>query len=391
MTRPSATTLARSAPTAVAGAAVLGLMATISGCQLIVSFDRSRIADDAGIDAGPPFDAGPVDAGPVDAALLDAGPDAGPMDAPMDDAGATDAGAMDAPMDDAGATDAPMDDAGPPDAPPDLDAPAAPDAPPLPDAGPCATTCGGSTPICDPSDGTCVECLAVGDCTGAGGCVARQCVDCDADDDCPLATAAACNTTTNVCEACAADADCAHLTSTPVCDEGGGRCVACTADTEAARCGGNACILGTGACSSTPVGSLGACDVCPADSACPTGARCVSIGFGTTAASARCLFEAAGGCGDTVAARRPYTAMTSGTSLGGVAGPFCAPPAGTSCEGVLDLVADQACATDADCGLPAEADGACLPATTCSYACALDVDCPSGISCGATTMVCDGL
>jgi transforming growth factor-beta-induced protein len=109
-----------------ATSSLISLLLTLSGCQLIVEFDRSRIVDDAGTDAET-SDAPTLDAG-TDAPIAVDAPTA--MDAPMaDDAPmGTDAPmADDAPMgtDAPTGTDAPMADAGP-------DAPASPDAPTSP-------------------------------------------------------------------------------------------------------------------------------------------------------------------------------------------------------------------------------------------------------------------
>lgn len=352
-----------------------------SGCQLLVSFDRNRIVADAGVDAPGTMDAPATDAPETDAPVLDAPV----LDAPALD----DVPAIDAPLEDAPGTDAPTLDVGT-DAPVTSDAGA--DAPEPVDAGAdapaCTPSCSGTTPICDPSDFTCVECVVVGDCTGAGGCVGRTCVECDANADCTSPTASACDA--NACEACDADADCTHLSGTPVCDEPAGTCVACTADTEAARCGANSCNTTTHTCTTTPRASVDPCETCAADSECTTGARCVATTFGGTATGTRCLFDAALGCGDTVAARRPYTTTGAGTSLGGVAATYCRPPATTSCPGILDLDTDRTCTMDTDCGVTGQADGHCLAGGTCSYTCAAAAECPGSLACDGTSMLCDG-
>ena len=71
---------------------------SLTGCQLAVEFDRSRLSDDvvdaAVIDAG---DAGtPVDAAVLDAAVLDAGDAAVPSDDAAMDAATNDGATLDA-------------------------------------------------------------------------------------------------------------------------------------------------------------------------------------------------------------------------------------------------------------------------------------------------------
>lgn len=86
----------RSALRIVAAMMLIGSLSPLHGCELVVDFDRSRIADagieDAGMDTGTVMDAGPDDdAGTSDAGVdaagdagVDGAPDGAPSDAAVD-------------------------------------------------------------------------------------------------------------------------------------------------------------------------------------------------------------------------------------------------------------------------------------------------------------------
>lgn len=82
--------------------------------------------------------------------------------------------------------------------------------------------CAGSVPICDTSDGTCVECLADPDCTGdLPRCSEdRRCVECLSSADCSIG-APVCDLNTQACKQCQLDDEC----SSNVCDAEMGTCV----------------------------------------------------------------------------------------------------------------------------------------------------------------------
>ena len=116
--------------------------------------------------------------------------------------------------------------------------------------------CSGSTPVCELSSGSCVQCLAgkTSACVGATptcNLASSTCTGCASDSDCGGSTPACnltthlcvqctgangsacvgatptCNTTTNVCTGCAKDGDCEG--PTPACNTATHLCVECTA------------------------------------------------------------------------------------------------------------------------------------------------------------------
>lgn len=97
----------------------------------------------------------------------------------------------------------------------------------------CATTqlCNTDTTgqVCSTVDNICeTECTADADCASFspartcqnGQCAPAQAAGCTANAQCTTATASKCDTTTGTCGACSVDADCSHLTGTPVCNSG---------------------------------------------------------------------------------------------------------------------------------------------------------------------------
>ncbi len=252
--------------------------------------------------------------------------------------------------------------------------------------------CGGCTLplVCDASSGDCVECIGTdaSTCTDAtdNACVAGACVGCDGPEDCAEVTASQCGGS-NECIACTSDPGCSHLTATPVCDEARGTCVACTTDTEATRCGANACIVATGVCGSVARNSRDTCDSCQADSECVTGRRCIDHVFGGSSVGTFCFLDAAGGCGDTDMTLRPYSTRMEAMSLGGITATYCFPPATTTCAGIADA-RSTSCTLDSMCGLADVNDGYCPTVGTgvglCSYRCGGAVDCRDPLSCGGT-------
>jgi hypothetical protein len=244
--------------------------------------------------------------------------------------------------------------------------------------------CGGTTTVCDATAHACVQCLQRSDCAGSTpqcDISAQTCVECLQSSDCGDPLKARCDA--EACKACTSDADCTRLTATPVCDEGRGACVECTADTEASQCGAKACKRATGTCTLVDRGARTACGECEADSECVTGAKCVLAPFGATTLGPYCFFDRTtnSGCADTVVAVRPYSQSLALTSIDGAMASYCLPPSTTTCPGIKDAILQSPCATDATvCGEPGLEDAVCpgsgSAAGHCTYGCQHDYDCP---------------
>lgn len=260
------------------------------------------------------------------------------------------------------------------------------DAPVPPDAYvyPCGHACTGTTPLCNMTTHSCVQCLAEADCSTlapTSHCepTSHTCVACLDSTQCTTASAARCDTTSHACAACSGNGDCAHLAGTTACNAG--TCVACTATNETA-CGANSCNPMTHACTTTPRGSVARCHGCVADSEC-TGAmdRCVPMQFMGAAHGSYCLALPAPGC------TRPYgvpTPMRLSTS-GAAAASYCGVDESlVTCEAVLALIAGRTCTLATDCNaMGAQCQTVNLTPGSCTYACGLSTQCPSGANCGA--------
>ncbi len=235
---------------------------------------------------------------------------------------------------------------------------------------PCAGACSGSTPQCDTASDMCVACLT--------------------NEHCTESSAAHCEAA-HSCGDCTLDADCERFTATPVCDETSGHCVACTSDTEATRCGANSCRTSDGTCTTTPRATLNTCARCEADSECVAGRHCVHHVFMGTDTGSYCFLDAAGGCGDSVAANRPFRTPAMLTSVDGVSGMYCMPPPNTTCRGIDDFQSTS-CSTSDECGAASLDDGFCPTdapgAGLCNYVCTGAVDCRMGTTCQGTPSRC---
>jgi hypothetical protein len=266
------------------------------------------------------------------------------------------------------------------------------------DAGPCPQGCSGNTPVCETSTNTCVQCLVKTDCTGNQVCSSdHTCVACNENADCTDPTLARCDTTAHACVSCTMDGQCTRFSATPVCDEGKGKCVFCTADTEQAQCGSKSCKTSTGTCTSHVRGTLLACEACEGDHDCGGGMACVEQKWGSGPSVSLGTFcfpdktGSGGACADSShTLLRPYSQSVIATSVDGVASTYCEPI--TSCQAVADAMLNGAsggknCLTSGTpdstvCGVANVDDGVCIADGSanqgkCSYACASDFDCPS--------------
>ena len=85
-----------------------------------------------------------------------------------------------------------------------------------------------STPLCSITNGECVECLSISDCTGGKICSSSGvCIDCTDSIQCTLDSSPFCNTTIGECVECLGDADCLSATASH-CSLNGNTCVPCT-------------------------------------------------------------------------------------------------------------------------------------------------------------------
>ncbi len=167
-----------------------------------------------------------------------------------------------------------------------------------PDA--CGDACRNPTPICDPTDTACVQCLTsehcmspsasrcnvvtracescrpnnVTDCDGIAVdgqprtiCIGGLCLSCMRDTDCG-AEASVCKN--NLCEPCEDASQCAHIAGRPLC--AAGRCIECT-KTSHCQAGGKpgVCDVRRGVCSSALPNSEALCSPCVASDECASG------------------------------------------------------------------------------------------------------------------------
>lgn len=231
--------------------------------------------------------------------------------------------------------------------------------------------CGGDTPACYATTASCVGCLTNAHCSGEKAVcetTTLTCVECLSNADCTDPAAGRCVTQARTCAPCQADADCAHLANTPICEEGSGRCVACTPDTEVARCAMNSCDEITFTCTSTRRRTLTDCEACRADSECPTNARCAwhpRLGEDELV----CMYDAAKVACNT-ADSRPYTETYEVVTVDGETIDACG-LALSSCGALDAYEGERPCLNDSTCG----SGGHCLPTGRCSIFCTSEFGC----------------
>jgi len=167
-------------------------------------------------------------------------------------------------------------------------------------------SCQEPNPACDPSDGTCVECVIDDDCDEGFECVENAClesVECRDDEDCLEPTLPACKLSTNTCVECTSTNDeyCDGLGE--VCDTENSLCVGCLGNLD---CPPTDPLCSSGSCSpcvdNTPcIGrtdkevcktDTGECVFCVPGSGCPP-ATPVCVGYSSCA---ECTSEESGAC-----------------------------------------------------------------------------------------------
>ena len=270
-----------------------------------------------------------------------------------------------------------------------------------------------STPFCNVTSGTCVQCLSNTVCTGSTVCsgygvcaictssaqcttspicstTRGVCVECQTDADCHEVNKGECSSA-GTCVACTSSAHCAHFELTPACNAG--VCVPCVYHSDCpnpakAQCSGNTCIACTDSAqcahlSTTPVckspGTSGLCVQCTSHSDCssPIAAQC--------SASNTCV-----ACTATNQCKHlsstPVCNTASGTCVACNSDADCISPIAAHCSGNTC----SPCSASSQC-----AHLSATPACSPSYIgvcveCDTDADCPSvsKAQCSLTTGTC---
>ncbi len=186
-------------------------------------------------------------------------------------------------------------------------------------------------------------------------------------------------------DSCAADEDCAPASTDGCVDVGGSQVCStpCTAETEAAACGGGCCLPNAddpsaGWCAPTaacgqPTGAL-----CLSDAACATGTCASADGTAPARCTLACALDDVGACG-------PDLCCTATDCSGNGQ---CVPAA--QCQG-QGLVCTDTCLDDDACPGGLCDRGSCISAAGCE--CLDHADCPTGEHClvdGATQIACEG-
>jgi hypothetical protein len=239
-----------------------------------------------------------------------------------------------------------------------------------------------------------------------------MCVSCLTNTDCPTATASRCDTSTNTCTTCQADADCSQVSGKTVCLPGASgqpnQCVQCTGKKYSA-CGqlngkDLACESASNVCSTDKtVQSAGLCQPCTSDAQCTAGKLCYAETFSGNVVGHFCFWKQGDTANGAPAAcfsstNRPYVKVESDvTSIDGDVATLCTLAASTCTA--YNQFRDLDCAPtgtpqDALCGFSAGVDSKCAETTTgsgsyrCTTACASDDDCNFTCNKGTSPKIC---
>ena len=266
--------------------------------------------------------------------------------------------------------------------------------------------CGGATPICDTTTAlTCRACNSNSDCGGApstpicdklaGSANLGTCVACVADGNCPVR----CNLTSNTCTQCLTNGDCSG--DAPICKVG--KCSACAGDSD--------CTAGNPATTTPACEVWGACGQCSATNASkctggtaecdtPTG-TCVHCEFNTDCAgntpvcnttSDAGLIHTCGPCaGNADCANNPSgpACVLSGAKQGSCVlceqNSDCSSAAAPVCDVTANMCVQ--CLANGDCHAP---NPVCNTASDLCVGCQSTTDCTSPATpvCDTTTMTC---
>ena len=218
--------------------------------------------------------------------------------------------------------------------------------------------------------------MPVGPDGGLGGTGGMGNPDCEDDLDCPFEEASRCDLTSQTCEPCLEDLDCAGIDGLPRCDAEEGLCVECLPATEAMDCGDRSCDPATRECSDIARGSRAECEACVSDSDCMEEFACVPMRFGNVPLRGGfCLqTNGTGECAQPFAFPLPDPRESLS---GAAAAVYCGVNEElTSCEAVLTLVENVPCDDDFDCVAPG---GICRElgeaGLGCTYACSHGTEC----------------
>ena len=254
-------------------------------------------------------------------------------------------------------------------------------------------SCPEGTAIVDFEDGG-RECVPIGPdgglggTGGMGGAGGMGNPECEDDLDCPFEEESRCDLTSQTCEPCLEDLDCAGIDGLPRCDVAEGLCVECLPATEEMDCGDRSCDPATRECSDIVRGSRAECEACVSDSDCIEEFACIPMQFGNVPLRGGFCLQTTGGgeCAQPFAFPLP----DSRESLSGAAAAvYCGVNEElTSCEAVQALIDNELCEDDFDCAAPG---GICRQVgelgLRCTYECTVPSQCllpedGSGSTCG---------
>jgi hypothetical protein len=223
---------------------------------------------------------------------------------------------------------------------------------------------------------------------GAGGMGNPECFN---DLDCPFEEASRCDLTSQTCEPCQQDVDCAGIDGLPRCDAGEGLCVECAPVTESMDCGERSCDPATRECSDIVRGSRAECEACVSDSDCVEDFTCVPMRFRNAPRRGGYCLRSAGPDECTQPFAFPLPDARESLS-GAAAGLYCGVNEElTTCQAVQALIDNESCDDDFDCVAPG---GICrrvgVVGLRCTYECGFANECLPGAGSGSTCGDADG-
>jgi hypothetical protein len=221
-----------------------------------------------------------------------------------------------------------------------------------------ATACVGTSPACDTTTNTCVQCTSAATCSGATPicgttekcqacavdteCVALNdparaacattgaCVQCTATNNTKcMGTTNVCNTTSNKCVQCLTNATCSG--ATPICATATSTCRGCATAADCSGLAGHTACASTGACAQCTDNTTcsGTTPICATTTntcrKCSTDSECSGVGPGVCMLDGHCATEA-----ETVYVGTLGTVTCSETNTGTVQAPVCSVQAGVT-------------------------------------------------------------
>lgn len=230
------------------------------------------------------------------------------------------------------------------------------------------------------AEGQCQPCSRDADCRhlrGLNACNAGQCVACTNDSHCTSPARARCDTATNRCEPCLADAQCTGVSNSSgplaICATEGsqlGQCVQCTG-ANAGACGGAVCDSLANRCTTLAPGSAILCGECVSDAHCGAGYTCMFQVFqpqGDVPIGHVCLPTLGGDF-----CNAPFLPNLARQNIDGTVVSFC-DLARTTCPAFLDYKSDTPCdegSGGATCGALGVNDSACVISAAGGFECSM--------------------